>query len=378
MTNDEERFSQLAKTNPLFGDRKLKLGTFCSNVSSGATMSSMDGVLDLTWANTARLTQLADEMSFEAVVPIGRWRGMGGDTDANAESFESMTFAAAVAATTTNPATFATVHVPSIHPVMAAKQATTIDHIGNGRFTLNIVTGWNKDEIELFGSPLLAHDERYKAAGEWVTLMKKLWTSDEPVDFEGKYYTVKGAHLRPKPIQVYPALMSAGASPAGQAFAAEHCDIAFTSFADRDPSSMRARLDTYHTLAKEKFNRRLKIWVNAYIFMGDTEEEAQKLFDHCITEKGDYAGVDNLFRMMNLNNTNQSHTPEMLQKLKEDFMAGWGGYRIQGTKEQVVTELQKLVDVGVDGVLLSWPAFISGMEQFKDEVYPLLVQAGLR
>lgn len=378
MSNEEARLEQIAKTNPLFGTRKLKLGTFCSNVSSGATMSSMEGVLDLTWKNTSRLTELADEMEFEAIVPIGRWHGMGGNTDANAESFESLTFAAAIAATTTHPATFATVHVPSIHPVMAAKQATTIDHIGNGRFTLNIVTGWNKSEIELFGSPIMPHDERYRAAGEWITIMKKIWTSEEPVEFEGKYYTVKGAHLLPKPIQQYPALMSAGASPAGQAFAAEHCDIAFTSFADRDPESMRARLDSYHKLAHERFSRKLKIWVNAYIFLGDTEQDAQKQFDYCIKEKGDYAGVDNLFRMMNLNNTNQSHTPEMLQKLREDFMAGWGGYRIQGTKEKVVDELKKLADAGTDGVLLSWPAFIPGMERFKEEVYPLLIQAGLR
>lgn len=378
MFDEERRLEQLSRTNPLFGSRKLKLGTFCSNVSSGATMSSMEGVLELTWQNTARITELADQMNFEAVVPIGRWRGMGGDTDANAESFESLTFASAVAATTTKPATFATVHTPSIHPVMAAKQATTIDHIGGGRFALNIVTGWNKVEIELFGSPILPHDERYVAAGEWITIMKKLWTSDEPVDFDGKHYTVKGAFLRPKPIQQYPALMSAGASPAGQAFAAEHCDIAFTSFADRDEASMRARLDSYRNLAHERFNRRLRIWANAYIFMGETEAEAQRLFDYCIKEKGDYAGVDNLFRMMNLNNTNQSHTPEMLQKLREDFMGGWGGYRIQGTKEQVVEELAKLAAAGTDGVLLSWPAFIPGMEQFQKEVYPLLVQAGLR
>jgi alkanesulfonate monooxygenase SsuD/methylene tetrahydromethanopterin reductase-like flavin-dependent oxidoreductase (luciferase family) len=45
---------------------------------------------------------------------------------------------------------FATSHVLTIHPIMAAKQATTIDHITGGRFALNVVTGWHRSEIEMF------------------------------------------------------------------------------------------------------------------------------------------------------------------------------------------------------------------------------------
>lgn len=378
MINDQDRNQRLAELSPLFGPAKLKLGTFCSNVNSGATMSSMDGILELSWANTARITELADQMRFEAVVPIGRWRGLGGETDPNGESYESMTFAAGVGATTRHTTAFATLHVPSMHPVMAAKQATTVDHISGGRFAINIVTGWNQQEIELFGSPLLPHDERYTAAAEWITLMKEIWTSDDPVDFEGRYYQVKGAYLRPKPIQPYPVLMSAGASPAGQAFAAQHCDVAFTSFNERKLPAMRERINSYRKLAREKYGRSIKVWSNAYVIIGDTAEDAQRQFDYCIKEKGDFAAVDNLFAMLGLNNNNQSHTPEMLQLLKHDFMAGWGGYRIQGTKDQIVDEFRLLAEAGVDGVLLSWPAYLDGMQRFKDEVHPLLVQAGLR
>lgn len=51
---------------------------------------------------------------------------------------------------------FGTVLAPSIHPVLAAKQCVTVDLIGDGRFGLNIVCGWNQDEFEMFwmvGSP---------------------------------------------------------------------------------------------------------------------------------------------------------------------------------------------------------------------------------
>ena len=183
-------------SNPLFNDRKLKLGTFCSNLSGGATMSSIDGVLQAHWPSTEAIARMADEMQLEAVVPVGRWKGFGGSTNFNGEGFECFTWAAAMGALTKHPAVFATSHVPTMHPVMAAKQGATIDHISGGRFTLNVVTGWYRPEIEMFGAPLLEHDTRYDMAIEWIEIIKRLWTSEEEFDFEGKFYKVKGAHHR--------------------------------------------------------------------------------------------------------------------------------------------------------------------------------------
>src|ERR1700678_1197731 len=100
-------------SNPLFNDCKLKLGTFCSNLSGGATMSSIDGILQAHWPSTATLARLADEMALEAVVPVGRWKGFGGTTNFNGQGFECFTWAAAMAALTKNPAVFATSHVQS-------------------------------------------------------------------------------------------------------------------------------------------------------------------------------------------------------------------------------------------------------------------------
>ena len=99
-------------SNPLFNDRKLKLGTFCSNLSGGATMSSIDGVLQVKWESTTALARLADEMEFEAIVPVGRWKGFGGSTNFNGQGFECFTWAAAMGAQTKNPAVFATCRPP--------------------------------------------------------------------------------------------------------------------------------------------------------------------------------------------------------------------------------------------------------------------------
>jgi FMNH2-dependent dimethyl sulfone monooxygenase len=369
------RQEALAKTNPLFGPRKLKLGTFCTNVSGAATMSSMAGVFETTWPNVQTVSRMADEMEFEAIVPLGRWRGFGGVTDFNEDVFEAMTFSAGVTAQTRYPSVFATIHVPTMHPVLAAKQATTIDHIGGGRFTLNVVTGWNRREIELFGSPMLDHAERYKVADEWITLMKRLWTSDEEFAFHGKYFQVEQALLRPRPIQPYPALMNASGSPVGKRFAAKHFDIVFIPLHSRDPQAIRAQIEDYRKLARE-FGREIKVWINAFVIAGETMEDAQRQFDHCVHEKGDFVAADNFITGMGIDS--QSLPPGVLANIRADMIAGYGGFRLLGTGDMIVDDLKMLSDAGIDGVLLTWPAFIDGMAQFQREILPLLVNEGLR
>jgi alkanesulfonate monooxygenase SsuD/methylene tetrahydromethanopterin reductase-like flavin-dependent oxidoreductase (luciferase family) len=60
------------------------------------------------------------------------------------------------------------------------------------------------------------------------------------------------------------------------------------------------------------------------------------------------------------------------------FIAGWGGFPLIGTKEQIVDGLVRLSAIGVDGTVMSWPRYIDDMRWFKDNAYPLVVQAGLR
>jgi FMNH2-dependent dimethyl sulfone monooxygenase len=59
---------------------------------------------------------------------------------------------------------FSTSHVLTTHPIVAAKQAATIDHISNGRFALNVVCGWYQHEFEMFNYSLSDHDGLYEYA----------------------------------------------------------------------------------------------------------------------------------------------------------------------------------------------------------------------
>ena len=229
------------ETNPLYNDRKLKLGTFGQNLDRGCAISTIDGVLEINWPNTMAIAKMADEMGFEALVPVGRWKGFGGVTNFNGPGFECFSWAAGVGASTQNPAIFSTAHVLTIHPIMAAKQAATIDHITGGRFALNVVTGWHRSEIEMFGAPLLDHEVRYGLAVEWLEIIKRLWTEDEEFDFDGKHFQIKKGYLAPKPIQKpFPVVMNAGNSETGRHYAAKYCDIAFVNINRGDPEVSRA------------------------------------------------------------------------------------------------------------------------------------------
>jgi dimethylsulfone monooxygenase len=364
--------------NPLFGDRKLKLGTFCTNLDCGAAMSTIEGRLRISWPNTLKLAQVADEMEFEAIVPVGRWRGMGGKTNFNGPGFEAYSWAAGIGASTRNSAVFATSHITTVHPMMAAKQATTIDHITGGRFALNVVTGWNAPEIAMFGLQLPSHDTRYRMAIEWIDVIKRLWTEDDEFDYDGEFYQIKKGYLQPKPLQMpTPVIMGAGGSDAGRDFSAKYCDVAFLNMTSHDLADCRLRVQEHRKYAYEQYKRNIQVWTNCYVVQGETEKEAKAYLHEYVDEKGDWEGAQNLIAMMGM--TQKSVPPERLEEFKRHFIAGYAGYPLVGTKEQIVDKLAALSqEVGLDGVLLHWARFERDLIEFRDKTFPLLKQAGLR
>jgi FMNH2-dependent dimethyl sulfone monooxygenase len=76
--------------------------------------------------------------------------------------------------------------------------------------------------------------------------------------------------------------------------------------------------------------------------------------------------------------TTQILNPDMIKAMKEYFIAGWGGYPLIGNPERIVDGFAALVDIGLDGTLLSWAQYESGMRAFQKDVLPLMKQAGLR
>jgi alkanesulfonate monooxygenase SsuD/methylene tetrahydromethanopterin reductase-like flavin-dependent oxidoreductase (luciferase family) len=364
-------------TNPLFNQNKLKLGTFGTNVSGGCAITKADGALEINWSNVSNISKIADDIGLEALVPVARWRGFGGETDFNAHCFETYTWAAGLGGQTEQAAVFSTSHIPTMHPILAAKQATTIDHITNGRFALNMVVGWYQPEIEMFGNKLMEHDTRYDYADEWIEVMKLLWTEEEEFTYEGKYFQVPKGFAQPKPIQApFPALMNAGGSERGKHFGAKHCDMMFQAITSSDPSVLKAEIETVREMARTEYGREIQVWTNSYVVHGDTEDDAKAYYNHYVNEMGDWKAADNLIRVLGINS--KMVGKEAFEGLKSQFMAGYCGYPLIGTAEMIADGLAKLSELGFNGSLLSWVDYEAGLKRFNAEVMPLLEQKGLR
>ena len=363
--------------SPLFTNpSRLKLGAFHMNCTRGGTPTLGDGsIAELGWDQQVRIAQLADEAGLDAIIPIARWRGYGGPSRFNDEQYEAVPWAAAISAVTSRIVVFATAHVPLIHPVRVAKDVATIDHISGGRFCLNIVAGWNDAELAMFGIDQVPHDQRYEVAGEWTSFLKRLWDEDEEFDLEGTYFQATRAISAPKPLQrPRPPIMSAGSSPAGCDFAATHADVCF-AVAD-SPAALRELVDSIKQRAADR-SREVAVWTQVGILCGETEPDVQRQYDHYVTEQGDWEAVTNQMTML-IGGGGQTLDFQLERSMLERMIAMQHAYQLFGTPEQIVEKMGALADVGVDGLSIIWPDYERGIEQLRDAIMPLAVEAGLR
>ena len=195
----------------------LKIGLFGANCSSARTATVAPERWLATWPDCLKLARLADEAGIDFLLPIGRWKGYGGRSDFHGATMETVTWACGLLAATRRITVFGTVHAPLFHPLIAAKQCVTADHIGRGRFGLNIVAGWNEGEFEMFGVEQRAHDDRYELAQEWIDVVNRAWSDTEDFDYDGKFFKLAGVRAKPKPFGgTRPVIMNAGSSGPGR------------------------------------------------------------------------------------------------------------------------------------------------------------------
>jgi dimethylsulfone monooxygenase len=371
--NETKPLVDRTQTNPMFNDQKMKLGLFGTNCSYGLIMSHAPTTYEATWAHTKEIAQRADALGFEALVPIARWRGFGGSTNFNGNCFETYTWAAGLAEATENIGIFATSHLPTVHPIVAAKAAVTIDHISGGRFGLNLVMGWFSPEMDMFHGEQRQHDERYAFGQEWIDLVKKLWSEEGSFDFTGSHFQGEKLESYPKPHQApRPVLINAGNSPSGVEFSARNVDINFASLDTLE--NMSTYTKTLHAKARDEFDREISTMTYGLVVVRDTEKEAKDAFQSVI-DHGDWDAAGNVMKVAGMES--QSFN-EQIKQFQERFIAGWAGYPVVGTPEQVVEEFGRLNEAGMEGMIMGFVDYNEEMKYFGEKVLPLMKEAGLR
>lgn len=353
------------------GGNKFKLGVFASNCSGGLAMTKAPERWVPSWENNLALARLAESIGMEFMLPVARWHGYGGETDTEGTALETLTWATGLLGGTREIVVFGTVHAPLINPIFAAKQCVTADHIGFGRFGLNIVSGWSESEFRMFGVPLREHDERYAYTEEWLTILRRVWEESEPFDFSGRYFDLKGVLSRPKPWGGgRPLLLSAGSSPAGRAFAARHADCLFMAFIEID--TLADQLAALRTMAGA---RRIGVFSSGHIVCRPTQREAEEYHRYIVHDMGDWDAVDNLLKVRG---QQRSVPTEQLAKVRESLVSGLGTYLIVGSPDHVTDVFRRMSAAGLDGVALGYVNYLNELPLMRDEVIPRMERIGLR
>jgi alkanesulfonate monooxygenase SsuD/methylene tetrahydromethanopterin reductase-like flavin-dependent oxidoreductase (luciferase family) len=322
---------------------------------------------------------MADEAGIDFMLPIARWKGYGGETDFHGSSLETITWAVGLLSATRRMTVFGTVHAPLFHPLIAAKELVTADHVGEGRLGLNLVVGWNEGEFEMFGVTQREHAARYEFAQEWLDAVKRAWSEHGEFDFDGQFLKLKGVRAYPKPYgETRPIIMNAGSSEVGQAFALRNCDAFFVATAgSRTSLEGNAKKVTEIKRAAQNVGREIEVYTVGQVICRPSQKEAEDYYRHAIIENADWGAIDGM--LANKSITPQTIPPDEYAKKRQYFAANAiGGYPFVGTPDRVADELESISKAGVRGIALSFVNYLDELPYFCGEVLPRLVQLGAR
>ena len=90
-------------------------------------------------------------------------------------------------------------NLPLRPPAVMAKAAATIDLLSGGRFELGLGAGGFWDAIAAYGGPRRSPRESLGALGEAITVIRKVWSGERNLRFEGAHYRLAGAQAGPVP-----------------------------------------------------------------------------------------------------------------------------------------------------------------------------------
>jgi dimethylsulfone monooxygenase len=372
------RDASLQARRAMHGANKLQIGLFGPNCSSGRAVTLVPERWSGNWPDNKRLAQLADETGIEFLLPIGRWKGYGGDTDYQGTTLETVTWATALLATTRRITVFGTVHAPIFNPVVAAKEMVTADHVGEGRFGLNIVVGWNEGEFDMFGVAQREHEDRYVYAQEWIDVIKMIWSDRDDFDFKGQYLDMKGIRGKPKPFGgagTRPVIMNAGSSPAGQAFAVRNCDAFFLQASRTSLQDTAQRVRNAQAAARAQ-GREIGCYTVGVVTCRPTRKEAEEYFQHITVERADWRAVDGILALKNISPQTVPMAEYVLKR--NQYAQGMGGLPIVGDPDHVAAQLADLSKAGLTGIAMSLVNYIDELPYFVDEVCGRLQRMGLR
>jgi FMNH2-dependent dimethyl sulfone monooxygenase len=322
-----------------------------------------DEKMEATWRYISRLARRSEEIGFDlTLIAELNLNDIKGE---DAPSLDAWSTAAALAAVTHTQELMVAVR-PTFHaPALLAKQASNIDHISNGRLSLNVVSSWWASEARKYGIQFDQHDDRYARTSEWLDVVRGMWEQPR-FDFNGRFYHVEDAILEPKPLQKPgPILYAGGESPAAKGLISRKCD-AWLTHGD-PPDVIGRKVDDMRERRERLELKPMRFGAAAYVVIRDTEDEARREVERITNVKQSARGYNNYQDW--LNNTQLEQRVSL-----EDYSVSNRGLRagLVGTAAQVAERIMQFEGAGLDMLLLQFSPQLEEMERFAEEVIPMV------
>ncbi|PMB49295.1 dimethyl sulfone monooxygenase SfnG [Fischerella thermalis CCMEE 5201] len=346
----------------------IKFAYWIPNVSGGLVVSKIPQRTDWTFDYNAQLAQTAEQVGFDYALAQARFIASYG-----AEyQLEALSTVAALAPVTERLKLIAAVHPGLWHPGVVAKMGATIDFISNGRFCLNVVSGWFKDEFTIYGEPWLDHDERYRRSEEFIRVLKGMWTEDE-FHFKGDFYRINGGWVKPRPVNQnpHPEIFQGGNSKAARRMASRVSDWYFMNGNTID--GVRQQIQEVSALARQE-GRKVKFGLNAFILVRETEAEAHAALREIIAQ-ADKEAVEGFGAAVKHAGASTRERQGMWANSNfEDLVQYNDGFRtgLIGTAQQVADRIRQFYEVGVDLILGGFLHYSDDLPAFGRTVIPLV------
>lgn len=322
------------------------------------------------WENTSTIVKTADQLGYRNVLCPSSYQ-VGQDT---------LAFVAGMAPLTEQINLLAAIRCGEVHPPMLARSIATLDHMLQGRLTINIISS------DLPGDQLESN-ERYARSREVIEILKQAWNQDQ-IDFHGKHYQLQlpSAPIKPYQQNGGPLLYFGGYSPAGIDLCAEHCDV-YLMWPETEE-----KLQGLMENMKEKasaYQRTVQFGLRIHVIVRETEREARAYADGLLSKLNLDLGTAIRNRAQDAASLGVARQSQLRAQADEKYYVepnlwtGIGlarsgcGAALVGNPDQIVAKLNRYMDMGIRSFILSGYPHQRECELFAQYVLPHLKTVSL-
>ena len=306
-----------------------------------------DGGLRSSWAHCSQIVKQSEANGFRNILCPSSYQ-VGQDT---------LSFVAGCAPITSKMNLLAAVRCGEMQPIMLARTVATLDHMLEGRLTINIISSDFPGQVE-------ESAYRYQRSREVVEILRQAWTQDE-INYDGEIYQFSGVSTEPaRPYQQNggPLLYFGGYSPAAVELCAQHCDVYLMWPESRE--DLAARMKTVNARA-ESYDRTLDYGLRVHMIVRDTEAEAREYAAELVSRLDDEAGREIRERALDstsLGVARQARNRELADMegfIEPHLWTGVGrarsgcGAALVGSADQILSEIEAYQKMGMRSFIFS-------------------------